>query len=90
MGQSYGFRVLRALDRAGNALCLGDDEETISHRIARAQARGVWWGRVACRALDLIVPGHCADVLAAPNPSDALMPLDAPLRGDADQESPPR
>jgi hypothetical protein len=91
--QSYAFRVARALDRMVNAWAGGDDEETISHRVARARERGVWWGRAMCWALSQVGrvyppwKDHCDDVLSHPNPSDALMPLEAPLKGDADDES---
>lgn len=94
MSQPYRLRVARAFDRLVNASWWGDDEETISHRVARARARGVWWGRAICclieRGIGLVYRpwrSHCEDVLAHPNPSDATVPLDAPLAGDANKES---
>lgn len=89
---NYRFRVLRAVDRLLNAMWGGDDEETISHRVARAQDRGVWWGVMACWCLDkwkYIDPeweDHCGQVLNDPNPSDATIHRDAPLKGDANNE----
>jgi len=85
MSQSYTFRFWRAVDRLLNVVTAGDDEETISHRVARARERGVWWGRMTCWGLDWVVPNHCTNVLARPNPSDATVPLDAPLDGDANR-----
>jgi hypothetical protein len=91
MAQTYHFRFWRAVDRLGNALTGGDDDETISHRVARARARGVWWGRVACWGLDKVKyaypdwADHCRQVLDRPNPTDATVPLLAPLKGDANE-----
>lgn len=87
----YARQILLALDRLGNALSFGDSDETISHRVARAQERGVWWGRTACWCLDkwkYVNPSwedHCESVLRDPNPPDATVPLHAPLKGDANQ-----
>ena len=90
MSDSFYLRFLKALDRLGNVLSQGDDDETISHSVARAQARGVWWGRGMCWFLDKwkYVFGkewedHCGKVLRHPNKSDATFPVDAPLSGDA-------
>jgi hypothetical protein len=93
MSQSPLLRYLRARDRLWNVILGGDDEETISHRVARARARGVWWGRAACWSLSQVGRvyrpwrQHCDDVLAHPSPSDATVPLDAPLTGDANHET---
>lgn len=100
MAQTYKKRVLRALDRLVNAIKGGDDEETISHRDARANARGLWWGKASCWTLDKFKyicfwnkewwdfwDNHCDDVLDNPNPSDATIPLEAPLKGDANNEA---
>jgi hypothetical protein len=64
----------------------GEDSETISHRVARAQARGVWWGGGAAKFVNWVMrdPQHCASVLVHPNRADAQIPLNAPLAGDAD------
>jgi hypothetical protein len=85
--QSYRLRFWRGLDRWLNAITGGDDEETISHRVARAWVRQRWWGWAMCRFLDLFDRGHCRTVLDRPNPSDATVPLEAPLSGDANQEA---
>jgi hypothetical protein len=93
--QSYVYRVARGFNRVLNALTGGDDQETISHRVARAREHGYWWGRGMCWALDkvkYVVPSwedHCGKVLHAPSPTDATIPLDAPLTGDANKETPP-
>ena len=50
LGQ-YILNWLNLLDHAGNCLLLGDADETISARVARARAAGrrwAWWG---CRLL---------------------------------------
>lgn len=47
----YFLNWLNLLDHAGNCLLLGDADETISARVARARAAGrrwAWWG---CRLL---------------------------------------
>ncbi len=72
------------LDHAGNWLLLGDADETLSARIARARAAGVVWARLACRVLtfgQVAVTGgrvrrdHCAYALDArvrPNSREIL------------------
>lgn len=89
MSDSFWVRWWKAKDRALNVDTGGDDDETISHRVARARARGVWWGSAACWLLDKVKyispdwEDHCGKVLADPNKADATIPIDAPLFGDA-------
>lgn len=51
-------RSIRALDVFVNIVFNGR-VETISSRAARATAAGKWWGKLLCKALDRIDPGHC-------------------------------
>lgn len=50
LGQ-YLVNWLNLLDHAGNCLLLGDADETISARTARARACGIRWAWWACRLL---------------------------------------
>lgn len=65
-GGSWGFNVLMALDRLGNALSGGSDEETISSRSGRAWHTGHWWGRWLCAGLNQLDPGHCDHAIHPP------------------------
>ena len=62
------------LDHAGNTLLLGDPNETISSRTARARNAGHRWAAVACRVLTAVLGGHgdedhCAYAIDATLPS---------------------
>jgi hypothetical protein len=59
-----GFgNFLLALDRLVNALLLGNANETISQRAARAQITGNRIAAALCGFLDLFDSGHCTDSL---------------------------
>jgi hypothetical protein len=57
------WNVLVATDEWFNALTGGDPDSTISLRTAQAKGVGKAWGRIGCRLLDFLNPGHCASVL---------------------------
>lgn len=94
MTDRWRKRFWKALDRAGNVVFYrGDDEETISHHVARARVRRVWWGTATCFVIERIIApfyhpwrDHCNKVLADPNEADANFPIDAPLYGDANPD----
>jgi hypothetical protein len=50
LGQ-YALNWLNLLDHAGNTLLLGDANETMSARTARARRAGRRWATYACQAL---------------------------------------
>ena len=58
--------VLELADKALNTLTLGDPNENMSRRIARARAAGDRWAAIACRMLTWLFwiftrsPDHCA------------------------------
>jgi hypothetical protein len=51
--------VLRALGRATNASLGGDEKETISSRLGRAEELNKPYACVICRFLSLLVKNHC-------------------------------
>ena len=68
----YALNWLNLLDHAGNTLLLGDADETLSARIARARNHNHAWAFQACRALSFavklltfgkIVRDHCDHAL---------------------------
>ena len=56
----YVLRVLIALDQLLNALFGGDEDETMSSRLAKDRLRGRTIGCVLCAILDAIDRDHCA------------------------------
>lgn len=66
--QQLGLNLLLALDQFGNALLLGDPNETISRRTARAWIAGHRWAKILCQILNVISKNHCAWALE-PGPS---------------------
>lgn len=68
----YGLNVLVSLDQFVNTLFGGDPDETISSRAAKAAARGRLWGRLLCRLLDSIDPGHSSSNVEPDEGSDAV------------------
>jgi hypothetical protein len=52
--------VALAGDHVLNTLLLGDPNETLSRRIARARAAGQRWAVVTCRVLQAVLGGHGA------------------------------
>lgn len=54
--------VAVANDQVFNAALVGragSEDETISSRAGKAARKGKHWGRILCRLLDKIDPGHC-------------------------------
>lgn len=47
----FALNILNLLDHAGNTLLLGDADETMSARTARARRDGARWAVYACRFL---------------------------------------
>lgn len=64
MVMRYTRRVLVAVDQLGNTLMGGEPDETISYRAAKLRLKGVVYGWVMCRFLDLFQKGHCDITLA--------------------------
>ena len=57
--RQWVWNVLVSVDQFVNTLTGGDPDETLSGRSRRAKEHGRWWGRVMCRLLNWIDPGHC-------------------------------
>ena len=73
MLRRWFWNVLIALDQVGNALVMGDPDETISSRAAKARANGRPWGCVLCKVLDWVQPGHCDKALEPDEGADAVI-----------------
>jgi hypothetical protein len=56
---SYFRRLFVAADQLLNVILGGDEDETISSRIAKDRRRGRKFACVLCRILDWIDPHHC-------------------------------
>lgn len=56
---SYFRRLFVAVDQLLNVILGGDEDETISSRIAKDRRRGRKLACVLCRILDWIDPNHC-------------------------------
>lgn len=63
MAPAKALRIAYMIDEAANVALNGHVNTTISARAARARWRGQRWGCVLCKALDAILPGHCARAL---------------------------
>ncbi len=68
VAQQIVLNLLLGLDQFGNALLLGDPNETISRRTARARNAGHRWARALCWCLNIISKNHCTWSLE-PGPS---------------------
>ncbi len=66
------WNVLIALDRFGNALFLGDPEETISSRAGKARNADKFWGKALCPVLDWVDPDHCVTSIDPTEGDDAI------------------
>jgi hypothetical protein len=55
--RQFGMNWLLWLDKTGNTFLLGNPNETISRRTARAAAAGEKWAQKACKALSFVL-GH--------------------------------
>lgn len=62
------LNLLLAFDQFANALLLGDPNETISRRTARARNSGEAWAKALCSVLNIISKDHCTWALT-PGPS---------------------
>jgi hypothetical protein len=60
---SYFRRLFVAADQFVNVLFGGDEDETVSSRVAKDRDRGRIVGCVLCRFLDLFDPNHCDKAL---------------------------
>lgn len=56
---TYFRRLFVALDQVLNVIFGGDEDETISSRIAKDRRRGRKFACVLCQVLDWIDPDHC-------------------------------
>lgn len=56
----YGYNYLLILDKLGNTVLLGDPNETLSRRTARARDAGDRFGRIGCAILEFFSKNHCA------------------------------
>ena len=55
----YALNIGLAVDRLVNAILLGNANETLSQRTARAELAGSKLARLACRAINLVDRNHC-------------------------------
>lgn len=57
----FGMNVALIADHALNTFLLGDPNETLSRRIARARAAGQSWAKLVCKVLSFFAFGgdHC-------------------------------
>jgi hypothetical protein len=69
----YLWNLLIALDQFVNTLLLGDPDETISSRAAKAMLEGKRWGCVLCRLLDYVQKDHCLKSLEVDEGSQAII-----------------
>ncbi len=54
------FNILYNADRFISSVLLGrNPQDTLSSRLARNRDNGGWIGKVGCRILDWLDPGHC-------------------------------
>jgi hypothetical protein len=70
----YVWNLLIALDQFVNTVLLGDPDETVSSRAAKAAAKGKRWGCVLCRLLDYVQKDHCITSLEPLAGSRAIIP----------------
>ncbi|MHB8388226.1 MAG: hypothetical protein ACYDBH_01435 [Acidobacteriaceae bacterium] len=60
-----GWRIALAVDDLGNVAGNGHLGQTISSRAAHAAIAGKTWGKLVCKGLDTLNPGHCANAILA-------------------------
>ena len=56
----YVLNIALAVDRLLNAALLGNANETLSQRTARAELAGNKFAKLACRIIGLVDRNHCA------------------------------
>ncbi len=60
----YLKRVLLGLDRLGNTLLNGREDETISSRVGRAKLAGKRWAKIAAPVIDAVFGrDHCVSAI---------------------------
>lgn len=68
----YLWNLFIAADITLNAILLGDPNETISSRAARAMLRNQpWWARLVCTVTAWVDPGHCPKSLEPDEGTDS-------------------
>jgi hypothetical protein len=70
---AYLWNLLVSLDQFINTFLLGDPDETISSRAAKAQLKGKRWGCVLCRLLDYVQKGHCLKSIETDEGAQAII-----------------
>lgn len=73
-GDGWLRNVLVTLDQLGNALTLGDPNETISSRSCKAQLAGEEWGCIMCKFLSWFQTNHCQLALERDKGRRAVIP----------------
>jgi hypothetical protein len=69
----YLWNLLVSFDQFINTFLLGDPDETISSRAAKAALKGKRWGCVLCRLLDYVQKDHCLKSLEVDEGSQAIV-----------------
>jgi hypothetical protein len=70
---AYLWNLLVSLDQFINTFLLGDPDETISSRAAKAQLKGKRWGCTLCRLLDFVQKDHCLKSIEADEGAQAII-----------------
>ena len=62
--------ALSEVARFFNRTLFGGRNETISSRLGKLEQRGVWWAKLCCRIISLILfdPDHCREAIEEPRP----------------------
>lgn len=86
---TYFRRLFVAVDQLVNVIFGGDEDETVSSRIAKDARRGHRFACVLCRVLDWLDPDHCEKSLER---DEGKRPgqYDHPERAKRRTEYPPR
>lgn len=86
---SYFRRLFVAVDQLVNVIFGGDEDETVSSRIAKDRRRGRKFACVLCKILDWIDPHHCEKAIER---DEGKRPgqYDHPERAKRRTEYPPR
>lgn len=70
--RKYLWNIIVSLDQLVNVLWLGDPDETVSSRAAKASARGDRWACVLCKVLDRIQKDHCKNSVESDEGANAV------------------
>ena len=79
-----GWKVAVAVDDLGNVAGNGHLGQTISSRAAYAAIAGKTWGKIVCKALDTLNPGHCANAILEHEQN-----LNRPVAASTEPKTPP-